>query len=141
MRGVNLGSGSDQRHHSQTETEIVVRGRLLSNETIEQIVKGLLVPLLAEKLLEQQHLSSIGSGRVQHLRDHATALAKAVNAKLLTVDQAAKQLGMSPATIRAWIGRRKIPFVRLGRCVRISVETIDGLIESNSVPASQGRNR
>ena len=38
---------------------------------------------------------------------------------LLTVAQAAERLGLKPATIRFWIWRRKIRFVRIGRAVRI----------------------
>lgn len=37
---------------------------------------------------------------------------------LLTVDDAAKVLGVHPVTVRKWIAERAIPFVRLGRAVR-----------------------
>jgi excisionase family DNA binding protein len=55
--------------------------------------------------------------------------------KMLTVDQAADRLGLSPATIRAWVWRRKIEHTRLGRAVRISEAVIDRMVERGTVPA------
>jgi excisionase family DNA binding protein len=55
---------------------------------------------------------------------------------LLTVNQAADLLGLKPATIRAWLLRRKnLPFVRCGRAVRIPVEAIAKFIAENTIPA------
>jgi len=50
--------------------------------------------------------------------------------QLLTVAQAANRLGLKPATIRRRILERKIPYVKLGRAVRIPVEAIDEMIAS-----------
>jgi excisionase family DNA binding protein len=55
--------------------------------------------------------------------------------QMLTVDQAADRLGLSPATIRAWVWRRKIQYTRIGRAVRISETVIDQLLERGTVPA------
>lgn len=55
-------------------------------------------------------------------------------AKLLTVPQAADALALKPATIRAWIGARRIGIVRLGRAVRVPVEEVERLIAENTVP-------
>ena len=52
---------------------------------------------------------------------------------LLTIRQAASQLGVSESTIRAWIWKRKIEHVKLGRSVRIAAETIENLIAKNTV--------
>jgi excisionase family DNA binding protein len=54
---------------------------------------------------------------------------------LITIPAAAEQLGLKPATIRDWIYQRKIPFVRLGRSIRLTEETIRALIEKGTVPA------
>jgi len=54
--------------------------------------------------------------------------------EMLTVGQAAQRLGLSPATIRAWVWRRKIQHTRLGRAVRISSLVVDALIERGTVP-------
>lgn len=57
--------------------------------------------------------------------------------QMLTVEQAAEALGLAPATLRAWVWRRKIEHVRIGRCVRISQAVIDGLLERGTVPAAR----
>jgi excisionase family DNA binding protein len=58
--------------------------------------------------------------------------------RLLTVKQAAEELGLSARTIWAWVYARKVSVVRLGRAVRIPQAAIEELIESGSVPA-EGR--
>lgn len=54
--------------------------------------------------------------------------------QLRTVEQAAADLCLSVHTIRAWIARRKIGHVRLGRAVRIPIGEIERLIERGTVP-------
>jgi excisionase family DNA binding protein len=54
-----------------------------------------------------------------------------------TVEQAATDLNLSVYTIRAWIARRKIAHVRLGRAVRVPVAEIQRLLEQGSVPAAR----
>ena len=56
---------------------------------------------------------------------------------LLTCDQAADLLSVSPATIRAWTCRRKIPCVRLNgtRTVRYRVVDLERIIKAGSSPA------
>ena len=46
------------------------------------------------------------------------------NSRMLTVEEAAKRLGLSVATVRAWIWRRKNNHTRIGRAVRISEAAI-----------------
>ena len=55
--------------------------------------------------------------------------------QLLTVPQVAERLGLKPATIRRRILERRLPYVKLGRAVRIPVEAIDELIASSYRPA------
>ncbi len=62
-------------------------------------------------------------------------------AALRTVEQAAADLCVSVHTIRAWIARRKIASVRLGRAVRIPSEEIARLIEHGTIPALDDRGR
>jgi excisionase family DNA binding protein len=59
--------------------------------------------------------------------------------KLLTVYEAAAALGMKPATIRAWLYRRRLPRVNCGRAVRIPADAIAQFIENNTVPAREPR--
>jgi excisionase family DNA binding protein len=56
--------------------------------------------------------------------------------RLLRVEEAAEFLNVKPSTIRAWLLRRKLPFVRVGaRAVRIKLEALEGLISQNTIPA------
>lgn len=59
--------------------------------------------------------------------------------KLLTVREAAEALGLKPATIRAWILRRKLLYVRCGRAIRIPAEAVEEFIARNTIPAREGR--
>ena len=54
-----------------------------------------------------------------------------------TVEQAAKELSLSKATIRAWIAQRRLGHVRLGRAVRIPADEIRRLLETGYVPPSR----
>jgi len=57
----------------------------------------------------------------------------------LSVREAAQALAIKPATIRAWLLRRKLPRVNCGRAVRIPAEAIAQFIERNTVPAREER--
>ena len=56
-------------------------------------------------------------------------------ARLRSLPQAAERLGVSIKTMRGWVYRRTIPYVKVGRAVRISEETIDKIIERGTRPA------
>ncbi len=60
-------------------------------------------------------------------------------AKLLNVMEAAELLALKPATIRAWLAKRKLPYVRCGRAIRISQDAVEKFIERNTTPAREGR--
>jgi excisionase family DNA binding protein len=58
--------------------------------------------------------------------------------KMLTVPEVAARLGLQPATIRSWRLRRKhLPFVCVGRAIRVSEEAVARFIETNTVPAER----
>lgn len=50
-------------------------------------------------------------------------------AKLLTVSQAAQAWGVRPATVRSWIWKRQIEYVKVSRAVRIPAEEVQRVIE------------
>lgn len=52
----------------------------------------------------------------------------------LTVVQSAEALNVSVHTIRAWIARRRIGHVKLGRAVRVPQAEIDRLLSHGEVP-------
>ena len=64
-----------------------------------------------------------------------------MSAHLRTVQQAAADLCVSVHTIRAWIARRKIASVRLGRAVRVPMTEIARLIEDGTMPRLDDKRR
>lgn len=53
------------------------------------------------------------------------------------VEQAAAFLGCTPATLRVWVSRRKVPFTRVGRLTRFERGTLEEFLEKNRVPAER----
>jgi excisionase family DNA binding protein len=64
---------------------------------------------------------------------------KSYDLGFLSVSAAAEALGISEATIRAWILYRRLEVVRIGRRVLIKSETLEALIARGTVPALKGR--
>jgi len=54
--------------------------------------------------------------------------------RVVSVGEAAQVLGLKPATVRAWIGLRKIASVHLGRRVMIPIEAIDDVLSKGLIP-------
>ena len=51
--------------------------------------------------------------------------------ELLTVQETAAILRVSPATVRRYIASRRLPAVRVGRALRVSKEDVEGLCQAN----------
>lgn len=51
---------------------------------------------------------------------------------LLSIDEAARVLSVSPATIRTWIHRKRITYVKMGRRVGFHPDTIRNFIAKNT---------
>jgi excisionase family DNA binding protein len=51
-----------------------------------------------------------------------------VKPRVVSIPEAARLLGLSQATIRAWVYRRRLHHVRLGRRVMIPIETVDKIL-------------
>jgi excisionase family DNA binding protein len=58
--------------------------------------------------------------------------------QLLNVGEAATVLGMKESTIRSWILKRRIPFVRMGRRVFLRRTDIEQLIQESVVLPQAG---
>jgi excisionase family DNA binding protein len=58
-----------------------------------------------------------------------------MDTKLFTVAETAEALRIKPATVRAWLLRRKISSFRVGRAVRVSAEEIDRVLHDGLRPA------
>lgn len=56
-------------------------------------------------------------------------------ARLVSIKDAAQELGLAPVTLRSWIAKRTIGSVKLGRSVRIPSSELDRLVERGSIPA------
>ena len=54
---------------------------------------------------------------------------------LLSVEEAAQYLGISPGTLRNWLSMRRIEHVKVGRLTRISCATLDRYIADHTVRA------
>lgn len=59
--------------------------------------------------------------------------------RLMPLPQAAQELGVTVACLRSWIYRRAVPYVKIGRAVRISDETIQKIIDRGTMPALEDR--
>lgn len=58
---------------------------------------------------------------------------------LLTVDDVAEIMNLQPKTIRDWVSRRSIPFVRVGHNVRFRPDAVDKLIANSEVHPARRR--
>ena len=54
---------------------------------------------------------------------------------LLTIAEASAMLRLRPSTLRAWVLRRKLPYCKVGRLVRIRRADVEALIITSLVPA------
>lgn len=55
--------------------------------------------------------------------------------KLLTIEEAAEQLGVTPRMIRRLTAGRRLPFVKVGRLVRFREADIAQCVDEWTVPA------
>ena len=61
------------------------------------------------------------------------------SSELMTIPEAAALLRLRPSTLRAWVLRRKLPYCKVGRLVRIRRCDVDALLAASLVPASERR--
>jgi excisionase family DNA binding protein len=59
-----------------------------------------------------------------------TAIAAHSHDPLLSVEEAAEFLGVSPYTVRQWARERRIPAIRLGRYWRFRQSSLDAWIQA-----------
>lgn len=51
---------------------------------------------------------------------------------LSDINEAASALAVKKATLRKWVQQKRIPFVKLGRCVRFDVEELVRFFKNKS---------
>lgn len=62
-----------------------------------------------------------------------------MDSDLLTVPETASFLRLRPSTIRAWILRRQIPYLKLGGRVCLRRTDLEALLEQSLVPAMSNK--
>jgi excisionase family DNA binding protein len=87
---------------------------------------------LAPKLIEE-------SIAICTRRKQAPMAALKMESRLMSLPQAAEQLGVTVNTLRAWVYRRKIGYTKIGRSVRVSEATIQQIIDRGTMPALEDR--
>ena len=55
--------------------------------------------------------------------------------KLLSIEEGAVKLGVSPLTLRAWIRQRRLPHLKLGRRVLLDPQDVQRFLDANRVEA------
>jgi excisionase family DNA binding protein len=61
------------------------------------------------------------------------------SSELLTLPEAAVRLRLKPSTLRAWILKHRVPYVKLGSRVFIRRSDCEALIANSVVPAREDR--
>jgi excisionase family DNA binding protein len=64
---------------------------------------------------------------------------EALTLPLLTVREAAKELGVKGKTLRVWLAQRRLAYVKLGYVVRIHSDEIARLIQESTIAALPSR--
>jgi len=62
-------------------------------------------------------------------------------ATMLTISEAARALGVRPATIRSWIWKRQIEYVKVSRSVRIPATVVQQIIKNGTRPVVDRQKR
>ena|SRR2546428_9752089 len=65
----------------------------------------------------------------------ASESARRAMGELLTIAEAAAFLRLKPSTVRAWVLRRKLPYCKVGRLIRIRRMDVEALIAESLVAA------
>lgn len=56
--------------------------------------------------------------------------------KLIRLNSAAERLDLQPSTLRAWfLARKHLDWVKCGRAVCVTEESLERFIDSNTIPA------
>ncbi len=63
------------------------------------------------------------------------AMGRASQDELLTIGQAGEYLGTGERFIRRLVAQRRIPYVKLGKYVRLQRSSLDAFIEAGRVPS------
>ena len=62
-----------------------------------------------------------------------------ISNKMLKINDVMTKLGVSEPTLRLWIQKKSIPFVRVGKLIRFESSDLNRWIESRKVNVAQPR--
>ena len=111
---------------------------------LKDFIDRVIVPALVREYLAQSRKLTEEQPKVAHRGNLASASSEAQaerqqrvsdEKQMLTVAEAAAALTIKEATVRAWVSKRKITYVKLGRLVRIPAEEIKTLVERSTIPS------
>jgi excisionase family DNA binding protein len=71
---------------------------------------------------------------IQHPTEHLTIIYMST---LLTVKEVAEKLRVSTRTIQRWQDEGKIAFIKIGKCIRIREENLEGWLDKKTVPVQK----
>lgn len=77
-------------------------------------------------LLTPDELRALLAEAVEPLRRQLVEIQRAQEGGAMTIEEAARRLGVSPRTIQRQVASGKIPALRLGRSVRIPADAVLG---------------
>jgi excisionase family DNA binding protein len=61
---------------------------------------------------------------------------QSLRTKLLTINEASEVLRLKPSTVRSWLLKRRVPFIKLGSRVFLRMADLQALIEAGLKPAN-----
>jgi excisionase family DNA binding protein len=94
---------------------------------------------LIERLVIAIERTQVFTGQLQE--KETCLVQKGVPKGLLTVDEAARRLGVSKYTLRGWVSQRRIPYVKIGRRTLFKPTDLDNLIKDSTVVPRSPRGR
>jgi excisionase family DNA binding protein len=59
--------------------------------------------------------------------------------KYLSVQELSEALGISEETVYSWTSQKRIPFIKVGRCVRFDQDEVKAWLDKNRVMPYDGR--
>lgn len=57
--------------------------------------------------------------------------------ELLTVDEAAERLRVTPGTLRNWLSAKRLEYVKIGRTTKIRESVLERLVDQHTVAAAE----
>jgi len=56
-----------------------------------------------------------------------------ITRRLLSIDETSEYLGLAPTTLYKMVSQRRIPYVKVGSCLRFDSRLIDDWLEAHTV--------